>query len=526
MFQPTIESLRRIVLLFVPSYAILYFMFIHLEEGAMDGVRSIINLTGTTFAAVIMWLARSHWGGHDKTTRRIWFCFWLGILLVLLGDVTWFGLQHILGIEVGIPSPADFFFSSGYLIWLYALYCYILSKKNREGRVIVFDVLITMLVLGVVIVKYINMPVPNEEEMSLLAKVVNLIYPLADCFYLIGLLVLFFVSDQIKHFWRECLFIFIAFALFFAADQSFILFANAFTMADYFFDPFWPLGRIFIATASLFVITPKSNQKLEAQKTAVMKDGWYYFQVGAPYVFTVLIILTISPGYIVHTPLFLGVNIIVTLIIGRQLSMLGENRALMKKLAESNAVLEENRVLLEKQNERLRTMTNLKEEEAATDFLTGLKNRRHIQETLDSLGQTSGATVNVGLMLIDVDHFKPINDTYGHQTGDDILCLVAKAITGVARGTDIAGRFGGDEFILILPGADTQTLEKVAQRLLDAIHSTPMPHPDIRLGLSIGAAAWFSQRADYKKEDLLLRADEALYEVKARGRNGFQIAKR
>lgn len=67
-------------------------------------------------------------------------------------------------------------------------------------------------------------------------------------------------------------------------------------------------------------------------------------------------------------------------------------------------------------------------------------------------------------------------------------------------------------------------LEKVSQRLLDAIHAAPMPAPDIRLGLSIGAAAWTSLRADYKKEELLLQADQALYEVKARGRNGYQIA--
>lgn len=150
----SVEKLRSFFFIFLPAYTIFYFAFLVWAHGEYDGVRSLINLTGTTTAMVVMWLARGHWGAGGFQFQRIWMYFFLGIVFVLLGDIVWFGMEKILNMEVGIPSPADVFFSMGYLFWMYALFRYVLSKKNRDIRSISFDAAITLVLMLAVVLRF------------------------------------------------------------------------------------------------------------------------------------------------------------------------------------------------------------------------------------------------------------------------------------------------------------------------------------------------------------------------------------
>lgn len=151
--------------------------------------------------------------------------------------------------------------------------------------------------------------------------------------------------------------------------------------------------------------------------------------------------------------------------------------------------------------------------ENVTDALTGLFNRRGMQAAMDGWLQ-QGAPFS--LILLDIDHFKLVNDQHGHDVGDHVLEFVAQKMRECSRGSDLLCRSGGEEFVILLPGAELEAALQVAERLrqtLAASHS-PTGGP---VTLSAGVAQW--RGGDESAKALLKRADEALYRAKAEGRN-------
>lgn len=160
---------------------------------------------------------------------------------------------------------------------------------------------------------------------------------------------------------------------------------------------------------------------------------------------------------------------------------------------------------------------------SATDPLTGLANRRRLMEQLQQLWQHGlREQVAIAVLIVDVDHFKRYNDHHGHQAGDAALQAVARLLEGVARrGTDLAARYGGEEFVLLLDHCDAAGAQERAEELLAALRAAALPHGDApsgRLSVSIGCASRLPTR-DGRPEELLSRADAALYRAKAAGRD-------
>ena len=151
---------------------------------------------------------------------------------------------------------------------------------------------------------------------------------------------------------------------------------------------------------------------------------------------------------------------------------------------------------------------------ATSDGLTGVANRRTFDETLArEVARASRSGEPLSLVLVDIDHFKTINDTHGHQTGDDVLRHVGRVLADGARLADLPARYGGEEFALILPGAAQQSALTVAERVRAAIAS--WPHATITA--SAGVATMSGGRGS--AEQLLAAADEALYAAKRKGRD-------
>jgi diguanylate cyclase (GGDEF)-like protein len=161
-----------------------------------------------------------------------------------------------------------------------------------------------------------------------------------------------------------------------------------------------------------------------------------------------------------------------------------------------------------------------------TDPLTGLSNRRHLDEVLDTLWRRARREqFPVAALMIDVDHFKHYNDHFGHLAGDECLRAVAAAIARYAgRAGDMAVRYGGEEFLLIMSGTDLIAAEQIARRVLESIHqlALPMPDPTRNISVSIGVAAMVPE-PDGDFDRLLQRADAALYQAKERGRDQVMI---
>jgi len=172
--------------------------------------------------------------------------------------------------------------------------------------------------------------------------------------------------------------------------------------------------------------------------------------------------------------------------------------------------------------DRLRHNVQLSLEMAITDQLTGLHNRRYMSRHLDTL--VSNARKNarpLAFVIMDIDFFKQVNDTYGHDIGDEVLKEFANRISANVRGIDLACRFGGEEFVVVMPDTDLSFAYSISERLRQSIETTPVkissaPHV-LNITISIGIAGL--EDGDASAEALLRRADQALYRAKRSGRN-------
>jgi diguanylate cyclase (GGDEF)-like protein len=152
---------------------------------------------------------------------------------------------------------------------------------------------------------------------------------------------------------------------------------------------------------------------------------------------------------------------------------------------------------------------------AHTDSLTGLANRRVFEDALArEVARSKRTGAPVSLVLVDVDHFKSVNDSYGHQCGDEVLRAVAETLAGACREGDLPARYGGEEFAVLLPGCPPREAYRVAQRLATAVREGDLPVP---VTISAGVAGMPMNAAT--ADALLTAADTALYAAKNSGRD-------
>jgi diguanylate cyclase (GGDEF)-like protein len=179
--------------------------------------------------------------------------------------------------------------------------------------------------------------------------------------------------------------------------------------------------------------------------------------------------------------------------------------------------------LVEQQTQEIHQLKEFYKERSERDGLTALYNHRCFNERLqEEMGRSQRSQVPLSLLMCDLDDFKLINDRYGHLAGDDVLESVAKLIRGIVRSSDFAGRYGGEEFIIALPGTRLEEAMIIAQRLVDRVAS----HDCCRLSghritASVGVAMWDGGQS---LSGFIQSADSALYEAKQRGKNRVESA--
>lgn len=170
---------------------------------------------------------------------------------------------------------------------------------------------------------------------------------------------------------------------------------------------------------------------------------------------------------------------------------------------------------LEELSQRLAQLAN-------TDPLTELPNRRKVSQSLKSmLARSARDQQPLSLAVVDVDHFKLINDRYGHDTGDRVLRHIAESINALLRPTDMVGRWGGEEFLILLPNINREDTEQICSRIRKSIKELQFEGVKERISISIGIASRIAREQDV---ELIGRADEALYQAKFEGRDRVMFA--
>ncbi len=156
---------------------------------------------------------------------------------------------------------------------------------------------------------------------------------------------------------------------------------------------------------------------------------------------------------------------------------------------------------------------------ALTDSLTGMQNRRFFDDALrEYLQEFRRIEKPVGLMVLDLDHFKQVNDTHGHDVGDEVLRAVARCLKDLTRYHDVVARMGGEEFAIVAPNMNNESLVKLAERIRRAVGALVIEtsNVNIRVTISVGLSIWNGRES---AEEFYRRADKMLYEAKRLGRN-------
>jgi diguanylate cyclase (GGDEF)-like protein len=211
------------------------------------------------------------------------------------------------------------------------------------------------------------------------------------------------------------------------------------------------------------------------------------------------------------TPLLVGGEVIGSVLVEHETDLAGNGaRSIRETVLQSAPILG-----------NLRTLA-IAEVRAATDSLTGLPNRRALDDTLKRMvAQASRALTPLAALMCDLDHFKEINDRFGHGRGDDVLAAVGAALSHSLRAGDFAGRYGGEEFLILLPATGLEGAIEAAVRLRTSISAIRVPVVDRRITLSVGIAVLPEHALD--GQSLERAADRALYAAKKAGRDRAEI---
>jgi diguanylate cyclase (GGDEF)-like protein len=175
--------------------------------------------------------------------------------------------------------------------------------------------------------------------------------------------------------------------------------------------------------------------------------------------------------------------------------------------------------ILTLQDDQIRAHEQLRFQ-ATHDPLTGTWNRSKILETLrHELERAARSKTATGILMLDIDHFKSINDTYGHLTGDAVLKEVTQRIIKAVRGYDSVGRYGGEEFVIVLPGCSREQIDQGAERVRSAVDSGPILVNESKVSVTVSIGAAVTMNGSTTDMEMLAAADVALYRAKEIGRN-------
>jgi diguanylate cyclase (GGDEF)-like protein len=220
-----------------------------------------------------------------------------------------------------------------------------------------------------------------------------------------------------------------------------------------------------------------------------------------------------------YTLCFLPCALFICHLSGQFAAQRAEVKAAKRSAEQSRDALQAESERASRLNAELQDALRAIQENAIRDVLTGLYNRRHLQERLETEKKRADRSGTIfSVIVLDIDHFKRVNDTFGHLKGDDVLKAVAQVIQAGLRETDLCARFGGEEFVIVLEQTHANTALICAERVRQLVERAPVPSigADFHVTVSLGVSAY------QPIEDIaqtIARADEALYRAKRAGRN-------
>jgi len=463
------------------------------------GARRILgNVVYCIPGVVAVVLSLMVWRRTSGTQRAVWRLLTAAGMLGLAADVTW-GLQDlILGDDVATPSVADGLYLLSYLPVPFAIVrAFGRAPAVRRVRALLDTSLVTV---AVALVGWRVLIAPQVVDGMDAATATSIAYPLAELLILAVLLSLGFAGH--RRIPGSLGLIAFSYLLGSIGNSAFTwLSLQAGYGTGSWPEILWQAQLVLVCLAALAALRP---QERDAEVTLLGADlglGPSLLAAGCTLAF---VAADLRSGTVSSATAVLGAAVLAGILL--RLWLAGRDK--------DRVARELDRALHEQ--ERL----------AVTDGLTELYNRRFFNEVLRLEGERAmRARGPLSVLVVDLDNFKRINDTHGHEAGDAVLRQVARRLTVAMRPSDVLARYGGEEFVVLLPGADAEVAQEVAERVRRGIAEQPFALPRrgqgdtqvLRVTASVGGAAHPAHAA--RPEDLVGVADRALYAAKAAGRN-------
>jgi diguanylate cyclase len=434
---------------------------------------------------------------HRPPRPGPWITLAAGLALTSLGDWTWVVLDKVYGLEP-FPSIADAFYLGGIALIVAAVVWMVRGRIPGGDRAGVLDAVIVAVGVGLVSWTFLMAPIVADPAAAIPEIVFALAYPVLDIL-LLGVLVRILLAPGRRE--PSLTLIMLALLAFLASDfpYAFLALSDGY-YTGHIVDAGWLIGSVLWATAALH---PSMRQVAEPVEAAEVRlSAWrLVLLAGASLMAPAVLVIEWATGTPIDVPVIAGGSVILFLLV----------------IARLGGVVSDLRSTL---NQRQRLEAEL-ERRALHDPLTGLANRVLFADRLDrALAQRDE---HVAALFLDLDDFKTVNDSHGHQAGDELLIAIADALRRSVRPEDTVARLGGDEFaILIERGADEGTARILADRLLAAVRApVRVAGRDRSIGASIGISLGTSGSAD--GETLMREADIAMYVAKGDGKGGSSV---
>ncbi|MGD7045753.1 putative bifunctional diguanylate cyclase/phosphodiesterase [Jeotgalibacillus proteolyticus] len=434
-----------------------------------------------------IWLAQAH-RSSGPALKKFWFLLSAGMLLYTLSNAIWFFYQ-VTGKETLIINLTDVLWIAAYSFFLSALI--VKTRKmstSYSAQAYLFNIVIYMITSAAVSIHYLVTPVLQLTNDSLIVTIFMLIYPVLNLSIIFLITIMYYLMKSSKE-KDMLLFLVIGFFLQIIADSFYAYLSSS---GSYYeghpVDVLWVIAILFIGFAGYHKKSVLVSTALNIKNPFEEKE--FIFPYSSMLILAPLVMHSYEWNF---NALTIGLWFTFVMTIGRQLIIISKNNTLMK----------EYRYL------------------AYHDPLTGLKNRVRFQESLKKLLNRT-AIQSLSVLLIDLDRFKVVNDTLGHQIGDRILMETADRIRSTIGGRGEVYRLGGDEFVIIHPDASEETSAKLSQAILDTFQLPfDVEGYTINLTPSIGISLFPGNGRN--DEELLKTADAAMYVAKENGKNSFRF---
>lgn len=503
------SSLQKFLFFYIPAHILIYYAVLFLAPNHFGKymVTGILSLMGPCISSIILFFTVKK---RENVEKVFWELLFLGTVFYIIGELILDLLFLKNGSFPSSPNLSDILYSMQPVFFL-AAFIFLVSHDMRKTRmaITIVDILIIVMVISSLFWYLLFGPFLTKINLSTSEITILLSFPLLELLILFGIFhALFFIKqDSVS---KQSLYIFAVstMILFIAYVLELIFLMKKLDTFIPYLDPLFTLAMFSLSIAALHGNADHLTKSFFTRKKDFTQSHFL------PLVSIVLLTFIYGIYDTEVDALFIGLIFSFFLLIIRLIIMLKENKQLNILLTKATIELEEKNRQLQETVAELKKINKIRSIEARTDFLSKLYNRRYIDHLLHSLIKEANTENKAfSILLIDIDHFKAVNDKYGHNVGDVVIEKAAQIFRESARNTDLIGRFGGEEFIIILPNSGLQVGIQLAKKILHKIASCSIALQEhcINITVSIGVTVW---EMNDQFNDIYRRVDEALYEAK------------